>query len=149
MTAQAQKFAFDEDFGSDRRSQGQAKHGAKNSCFQRFSPEIVACRDFARTLTIARFTPHNLYPLGPSKIKHVKCQLRLTASIHVFSFRNGVIAGSNREPRGAVSAILRSDRGDAVVLGAVAVWGILTNIGTQGNSVATWVNSIAVPAAHP
>ena len=36
-----------------------------------------------------------------------------------------------------------------VVLGAAAVWGILTNIGTQGNSVATWVNSIAIPAAHP
>jgi hypothetical protein len=36
-----------------------------------------------------------------------------------------------------------------VVLGAAAVWGILTNIGTQGNSVATWVESISVPAAHP
>jgi hypothetical protein len=36
-----------------------------------------------------------------------------------------------------------------VVLGAAAVWGILTNIGTQGGSVATWINSIAVPAAHP
>jgi hypothetical protein len=37
----------------------------------------------------------------------------------------------------------------AVVLGAAAVWGILTNIGDQGNSIATWINSIAVPAAHP
>jgi hypothetical protein len=36
-----------------------------------------------------------------------------------------------------------------VVLGAAAVWGILTNIGTQGSSVATWVDSISVPAAHP
>jgi hypothetical protein len=36
-----------------------------------------------------------------------------------------------------------------VVLGAAAVWGILTNIGTQGGSVATWIDSIAVPAAHP
>ncbi len=36
-----------------------------------------------------------------------------------------------------------------VVLGAAAVWGILTNIGAQGSSVATWVDSIAVPAAHP
>ena len=36
-----------------------------------------------------------------------------------------------------------------VVLGAAAVWGILSNIGTQGNSVATWIDSIAVPAAHP
>jgi hypothetical protein len=37
----------------------------------------------------------------------------------------------------------------AVVLGAVAVWAILSNIGTQGSSVADWINSIAVPAAHP
>jgi hypothetical protein len=37
----------------------------------------------------------------------------------------------------------------AVTLGAAAVWGILTNIGAQGDSVATWINSIAVPAAHP
>jgi hypothetical protein len=36
-----------------------------------------------------------------------------------------------------------------VVLGAAAIWGILTNIGAQGGSVATWINSIAVPAAHP
>jgi len=59
-----------------------------------------------------------------------------------------------------------------VVLGAAAVWGILTNIGTQGGSVAfvlgaaaawairtdigghgtnvaNWINSIAVPTAHP
>jgi hypothetical protein len=36
-----------------------------------------------------------------------------------------------------------------VVLGAAAVWGILTNIGEQGNNVASWINSIAVPAAHP
>ena len=36
-----------------------------------------------------------------------------------------------------------------VVLGAVAVWGILSNIGTQGSNVATWINSINVPAAHP
>jgi len=36
-----------------------------------------------------------------------------------------------------------------VVLGAAALWGILTNIGTQGSGVANWVNSIAVPAAHP
>lgn len=37
----------------------------------------------------------------------------------------------------------------AVVLGAVAVWAILSNIGTEGNSIATWISSIAVPAAHP
>lgn len=37
----------------------------------------------------------------------------------------------------------------AIVLGAAAVWGILTNIGAQGNSVATWIDSISVPAAHP
>ncbi|MCX6082242.1 MAG: hypothetical protein NTW32_22160 [Chloroflexi bacterium] len=37
----------------------------------------------------------------------------------------------------------------AVVLGAVAVWAILSNVGTQGASVAGWINSIAVPAAHP
>ena len=37
----------------------------------------------------------------------------------------------------------------AIVLGAAAVWGILNNIGTQGNDVATWIDSIAVPAAHP
>ncbi|HMN14328.1 MAG TPA: hypothetical protein PKD55_18585 [Bellilinea sp.] len=37
----------------------------------------------------------------------------------------------------------------AIVLGAAAVWGILSNIGTQGNGVATWIDSIAVPAAHP
>ena len=36
-----------------------------------------------------------------------------------------------------------------VVLGAAAVWGILTNIGTQGTSVADWIDSIAVPATHP
>lgn len=36
-----------------------------------------------------------------------------------------------------------------VVLGAAAVWGILTNTGAQGGSVATWIDSIAVPAAHP
>jgi hypothetical protein len=36
-----------------------------------------------------------------------------------------------------------------VVLGAAAVWGILTNIGGQGDNVATWIDSIAVPAAHP
>ena len=36
-----------------------------------------------------------------------------------------------------------------VVLGAVAVWGILTNVGTQGDAVANWVSSLAVPAAHP
>jgi hypothetical protein len=36
----------------------------------------------------------------------------------------------------------------AVVLGAVAIWAILSNIGTQGNSIASWINSIAVPAAH-
>jgi hypothetical protein len=39
--------------------------------------------------------------------------------------------------------------GIVVVLGAVAVWGILSNISTQGNGVANWVTSIAVPAAHP
>ncbi len=37
----------------------------------------------------------------------------------------------------------------AVVLGAVAIWAILTNIGAQGGSVADWISSIAVPAAHP
>ena len=37
----------------------------------------------------------------------------------------------------------------AVVLGAVAIWVILSNIGTQGGSIAAWINSIAVPAAHP
>jgi hypothetical protein len=37
----------------------------------------------------------------------------------------------------------------AIVLGAAAVWGILTNIGAQGDSVATWIDSISVPAAHP
>ena len=37
----------------------------------------------------------------------------------------------------------------AVVLGAVAVWSILTHIGTQGSSIADWINSIAIPAAHP
>ena len=37
----------------------------------------------------------------------------------------------------------------AVVLGAVAIWAILSNVGTQGNSVADWINSIAVPATHP
>jgi hypothetical protein len=37
----------------------------------------------------------------------------------------------------------------AVVLGAVAIWAILGNIGTQGSSIADWINSIAVPAAHP
>ncbi|HZW03201.1 MAG TPA: hypothetical protein VFF68_04700 [Anaerolineaceae bacterium] len=37
----------------------------------------------------------------------------------------------------------------AIVLGAAAVWGILNNIGTQGNSVSTWIDSISVPAAHP
>ena len=37
----------------------------------------------------------------------------------------------------------------AVVLGAVAIWAILSNIGTQGCSIADWINSIAVPAAHP
>ncbi len=37
----------------------------------------------------------------------------------------------------------------AIVLGAAAVWGILTNIGSQGDQVANWVNSIAVPATHP
>lgn len=36
-----------------------------------------------------------------------------------------------------------------VVLGAAAVWAILTNIGGQGTNVANWINSIAVPAAHP
>ena len=37
----------------------------------------------------------------------------------------------------------------AIVLGAAAVWGILNNIGMQGDSVATWIDSISVPAAHP
>jgi len=37
----------------------------------------------------------------------------------------------------------------AIVLGAAAVWGILSNIGSQGDQVATWVDSISVPAAHP
>ncbi len=37
----------------------------------------------------------------------------------------------------------------AIVLGAAAVWGILNNIGAQGDSVATWIDSISVPAAHP
>jgi hypothetical protein len=37
----------------------------------------------------------------------------------------------------------------AVVLGAVAIWAILSNIGDQGSSVANWINSISVPAAHP
>ena len=36
-----------------------------------------------------------------------------------------------------------------VVLGAAAVWGILTNIGAQGTSVSAWIDSIAVPASHP
>jgi hypothetical protein len=36
-----------------------------------------------------------------------------------------------------------------VVLGAAAVWGILTNIGGQGTNVANWIDSISVPAAHP
>ncbi len=39
--------------------------------------------------------------------------------------------------------------GIAVVLGAVAIWAILSNVGTQGSAVADWINSIAVPAAHP
>jgi hypothetical protein len=37
----------------------------------------------------------------------------------------------------------------AVVLGAVAIWTILSNIGSQGGSVADWINSISVPVAHP
>jgi hypothetical protein len=37
----------------------------------------------------------------------------------------------------------------AIVLGAAAIWGILSNIGAQGDSVAGWINSITVPAAHP
>ncbi len=37
----------------------------------------------------------------------------------------------------------------AVVLGAVAIWAILSNIGIQGGSIADWINSIAVPVAHP
>lgn len=37
----------------------------------------------------------------------------------------------------------------AVVLGAVAIWAILANAGAQGQSIATWISSIAVPAAHP
>ena len=37
----------------------------------------------------------------------------------------------------------------AVVLGAVAIWAILSNVGAQGTSVAGWINSIAVPVAHP
>lgn len=37
----------------------------------------------------------------------------------------------------------------AVVLGAVAVWAILSNIGGQGRSIADWINSIAVPGTHP
>ncbi len=36
-----------------------------------------------------------------------------------------------------------------VALGAAAVWGILSNIGSQGTNVADWVDSISVPAAHP
>jgi hypothetical protein len=36
-----------------------------------------------------------------------------------------------------------------VVLGAVAVWGILTNVGAQGDAVSNWVSSLAVPASHP
>jgi hypothetical protein len=36
-----------------------------------------------------------------------------------------------------------------VVLGAVAVWGILTNVGAQGGQVSTWISSLDVPAAHP
>jgi hypothetical protein len=39
--------------------------------------------------------------------------------------------------------------GIAVALGAVAIWSILSNVGDQGASVADWINSIAVPAAHP
>jgi hypothetical protein len=39
--------------------------------------------------------------------------------------------------------------GIALVLGAVAIWAILSNVGTQGDSIADWINSIAVPAAHP
>ena len=39
--------------------------------------------------------------------------------------------------------------GIAVVLGAVAIWAILSNVGTQGGSIADWIDSIAMPAAHP
>lgn len=39
--------------------------------------------------------------------------------------------------------------GIAVVLGAVAIWTILSNVGAQGGSIANWISSIAVPAAHP
>ena len=39
--------------------------------------------------------------------------------------------------------------GIAVVLGAVAIWAILSNVGTQGEGIADWIDSIAVPAAHP
>jgi hypothetical protein len=35
------------------------------------------------------------------------------------------------------------------VLGAAAAWAIRTDIGGQGTNVANWVNSIAVPIAHP
>jgi hypothetical protein len=37
----------------------------------------------------------------------------------------------------------------AVVLGGVAVYGILNSVSAQGNSVSTWIDSLAVPAAHP
>ena len=36
-----------------------------------------------------------------------------------------------------------------LVLGAVAIWAILSNVATQGGSIADWIGSIAVPAAHP
>ena len=36
-----------------------------------------------------------------------------------------------------------------VVLGGVAVWAILSNVGGQGNSIAQWINSIVVPQAVP
>jgi hypothetical protein len=39
--------------------------------------------------------------------------------------------------------------GIAVVLGAVAIWSILSNVGTQGGSIADWINSLAVSATHP
>jgi hypothetical protein len=37
----------------------------------------------------------------------------------------------------------------AIVLGAAAIWSILSNIGNQGEDVASWINSIDVPVAHP
>jgi hypothetical protein len=37
----------------------------------------------------------------------------------------------------------------AVMLGGVAVYGIMNSASTQGTAVSTWISSLAVPAAHP